>query len=1095
VHLSMTTDEAVLRQLVGTTTFVRGRDYARSGAVVSPQFREGGGHVFGQVRGSSRTPYSAIAIVAKSAEGTLTSFRGTCTCPVRANCKHAVALLLVTLPGETSEDGAGAAPPAAWERSLIDLVGNDPQELSDPALALQFEIADPCVRPPGSPRPVPPQLGMRPVLRGRNGGWVRAGISWSNIGYVSCSRRGLAPEHLRLFNEILAMDSSRSSTYYGGPSRAIYLESIDSRRIWDLLAEAGTLGLPLVHAGRRALPVTLYPEAADLVMDVSRSRRGLILRPQIRVGEERPTLDAALLLGNPAHGIAWWQAAGEDAPLPTSSLRLARLSAPLDSTLRHFFDRRPLVVPRQDEGRFFSQYYPALRQRVRLASGDESVALPEPGPPTLSLVICHLDGHRLSLDWRWLYSVGDAVRQEPLWPPHASATGRDLAEETAVLAGVGESAGAMPELCEASPGGSRLAPSATLEGLATVRFSTDVLPRLAELPELTIETHGSPVNYREAESPPVVAISGSQSPGDRDWFDLAVAVSIDGEEVCFERLFVALSSGETHLILPSGTYFPLDGPQLRGLVELIAEARSLQDPGSETVRISRYQASLWEDLDRLGVISGQAAEWQRSVRALTRLDALAQQPVPETLHADLRAYQLVGFSWLSFLYTNRLGGILADEMGLGKTLQTLALFCHAKEARDTNGPFLVVAPTSVTFNWAAECSRFAPGLDVRVVSETCRRRGSELASVAAGADVVITSYALFRIEYDDYAGLEWSGLVLDEAQFVKNHQARGHKCAKKLKAPFKLAITGTPMENNLMELWSLLSITAPGLFASPSRFDRHYRTPIEKGENPGRLGQLRRRVKPLMLRRSKEQVVRDLPDKQEQVLELALNPKHERFYQTHLHRERQKVLGLLGDLEKNRFEIFRSLTLLRQASLDAALIDPAQANVPSTKLDNLMELLTEIVSEGHRTLVFSQFTRFLDAARRRVEAAGIDHCYLDGSTRNRAGVLAEFKGGSAPVFFISLKAGGFGLNLSEADYCILLDPWWNPATEAQAVDRVHRIGQTKPVMVYRLLAKNTIEEKVMALKAAKAALFGSVLDDGEFASGSLTAADIRGMLE
>ena len=244
-----------------------------------------------------------------------------------------------------------------------------------------------------------------------------------------------------------------------------------------------------------------------------------------------------------------------------------------------------------------------------------------------------------------------------------------------------------------------------------------------------------------------------------------------------------------------------------------------------------------------------------------------------------------------------------------------------------------------------------------------------------------------------------------------------------------------------------------------------------------------------------EQVVRDLPDKQEQVLELALNPKHHRFYQTHLHRERQKVLGLLGDMEKNRFEIFRSLTLLRQASLDATLIDSAHPNVPSTKLDALMELLTEIVSEGHRTLVFSQFTRFLGAARHRAEAAGIDYCYLDGATRNRAAVLAAFKDGTAPVFFVSLKAGGFGLNLTEADYCILLDPWWNPATEAQAVDRVHRIGQTKQVMVYRLVAKNTIEEKVMALKAAKAALFGSVLDEGEFASGSLTAADIRGMLE
>jgi SNF2 family DNA or RNA helicase len=400
----------------------------------------------------------------------------------------------------------------------------------------------------------------------------------------------------------------------------------------------------------------------------------------------------------------------------------------------------------------------------------------------------------------------------------------------------------------------------------------------------------------------------------------------------------------------------------------------------------------------------------------------------------------------------------------------------------------------VVGNWATECRRFAPGLDVRVVTETKARRKQELAEVVAGADVVLTSYTLLRLEDEAYQALDWAGLLLDEAQFVKNHQSRAHQCAKKLPAPFKVAITGTPMENNLMELWALLSITAPGLFASPTRFEKAYRNPIEKNKDAKLLDQLRRRIAPFLLRRSKESVVTELPAKQEQVLELTLNPKHRKIYQTHLQRERQKVLGLLGDMEKNRFEIFRSLTLLRQASLDVGLIDEQYAGVPSTKLDALVEQLTAIASEGHRTLVFSQFTRFLDAARQQTAAAGLTSCYLDGSTRDRPAVLEEFKNGDAPVFFISLKAGGFGLNLTEADYCILLDPWWNPATEAQAVDRVHRIGQTRQVMVYRLVAKDTIEEKVMALKAAKAELFGSVLDGGEFSSATLSADDIRGML-
>ncbi|MGH8980823.1 MAG: DEAD/DEAH box helicase, partial [Acidimicrobiales bacterium] len=388
-----------------------------------------------------------------------------------------------------------------------------------------------------------------------------------------------------------------------------------------------------------------------------------------------------------------------------------------------------------------------------------------------------------------------------------------------------------------------------------------------------------------------------------------------------------------------------------------------------------------------------------------------------------------------------------------------------------------------------------PGLRVATVTATASRRGCTLFDVASDADLVVTSYALFRLEYGDYEKLDWAGLVLDEAQFAKNMHSHAYQRAKTLPVRFKLAMTGTPMENHLMELWALLSITSPGLLGSAERFSEYYRQPIERHADEDKLALLRRRIKPLLLRRSKEQVARDLPEKQEQVVELELRPRHRKLYQTYLQRERQKVLGLLDDMQRNRFEILKSLTVLRQASLSAALIDPTRHKVPSTKLDALMEMLEEVVSDGHRVLVFSQFTRFLTMARDRVRAAGIAHCYLDGRTRRRTAVLSEFRSGAAPVFLISLKAGGFGLNLTEADYCVLLDPWWNPATEAQAIDRVHRIGQTKNVMVYRLVAKDTIEEKVMSLKAKKAALFSSVIDGGGFESGALTAADIRGLLD
>jgi SNF2 family DNA or RNA helicase len=303
------------------------------------------------------------------------------------------------------------------------------------------------------------------------------------------------------------------------------------------------------------------------------------------------------------------------------------------------------------------------------------------------------------------------------------------------------------------------------------------------------------------------------------------------------------------------------------------------------------------------------------------------------------------------------------------------------------------------------------------------------------------------------------------------------------------------MENNLMELWSLLSITAPGLFPNPDRFQDYYGRPIEKQGKADLLAQLRRRIKPLMLRRTKEQVAADLPAKQEQVLEVELHPRHRKLYDTHLQRERQKVLGMIEDMNANRFTILRSLTLLRQLSLHAGLVDPDHLEMPCSKIDALLGQLGEVVAGGHRALVFSQFTRFLDLVRWRLDDAGIRYCYLDGKTRDRPLVIQRFKGGEAPVFLISLKAGGFGLNLTEADYCFLLDPWWNPATEAQAVDRTHRIGQTRNVVVYRLISAGTIEEKVMALKARKAELFSSVIDSGNVFGGGLDADDIRALFE
>ncbi|MFC4858788.1 DEAD/DEAH box helicase [Actinophytocola glycyrrhizae] len=699
---------------------------------------------------------------------------------------------------------------------------------------------------------------------------------------------------------------------------------------------------------------------------------------------------------------------------------------------------------------------------------------PKVSPPKLLVHATYGEEHWLEVSWEWEYQVGDQlVRATPGGPavPH-----RDLAAESALLADLDD----LPLDRFGLRRGRRLQPR-RVRGIDTMLFTTEVLPLLAR-PGVVVSVDGEPADYREVGDSLTIGVSTSDVPGDNDWFGLGVTISVEGREVPFLDVFVALARGRSHLLLADGAYFSLEKPELRTLRELIDEARSLHEASDGTLRISRYQAGLWDELTRLGVVERQSATWERQVNGLLSLDSVPRAAVPSTVDARLRPYQVDGFQWLAFLWEHRLGGILADDMGLGKTLQSLALICHAAAAE----PFLIVAPTSVVGNWVAEAARFTPHLRVAAVT----RRGP----LPVDVDVVVTSYTLLRLNVDAYADVSWAGLLMDEAQYTKNHQSKVYQCLRRLPVPVKVAITGTPMENNLMELWSLLSITAPGLFPSPTRFRDHYARPIEKENDTELLARLRRRVRPLMKRRTKEQVAKDLPPKLEQVLEVDLHPRHRKLYQTVLQRERQKVLGLLSDLDGNRFAILRSLTSLRRLCLHAGLVDADHADLPSAKVDALVEQLRDVLGGGHRALVFSQFTGFLATVRDRLDAEGVEYCYLDGRTRDRAEVLARFKEGAAPVFLISLKAGGFGLNLTEADYCFLLDPWWNPAAEAQAVDRTHRIGQTRNVMVYRLIARDTIEEKVLALQRRKAELFKGVMDDGDLFSPALTAEEVRELL-
>jgi superfamily II DNA or RNA helicase len=474
---------------------------------------------------------------------------------------------------------------------------------------------------------------------------------------------------------------------------------------------------------------------------------------------------------------------------------------------------------------------------------------------------------------------------------------------------------------------------------------------------------------------------------------------------------------------------------------------------------------------------------------LSRLhDAEAREPlIPQEFRGELRAYQREGFRWLSNLATWAGGAVLADEMGLGKTVQTLALLVE----RSDDGPSLVVAPTSVLSNWAEEARRFAPSLDVVVLHGRDRRK---LLSLAAPKKLFVTSYDLLVRDVDALSEVRFAGFILDEAQSVKNPRTQRAKAAARIDAAFRVALTGTPLENHLGELFSIVELVTPGLLGNARHFRDHYALPIEKAGNEARRDALLEVLRPFLLRRTKQTVAPELPPKIEVVHPVELTDAERLLYET----ARREILDGYARSEapeaERRFVVLASLTRLRRLVCNPRLVDP-ESRVTSGKLTAFTELITELMREGHRALVFSQFTSHLKLVRERLDALGIPCLYLDGATpqASREELVKGFQEGQAPVFLISLKAGGTGLNLTAADYVIHLDPWWNPAAEDQASDRAHRLGRVEPVTVVRLVAQGTIEEAVLELHERKRELAQGILE-GADAIGAVSSDDLLALV-
>lgn len=591
---------------------------------------------------------------------------------------------------------------------------------------------------------------------------------------------------------------------------------------------------------------------------------------------------------------------------------------------------------------------------------------------------------------------------------------------------------------------------AALKGeAAVVRFFASALPQLRKKWTVVEGERFQHVTRDFVRIEPRFALKERED----GWLDFHIHFTAGHEAVLshqeVQRLF---QSGSPQLRLKDGRLALPDGELLADLEEVLRDADPRQERGLH--RISGLQRAFIES----------------SIAGWTGAGASAPQSAPLKpggLSRLLRPYQVDGAGWLLFLAQKKSGGMLADEMGLGKTVQALAMM------ESLPGPHLVVCPSSLVWNWCREAVRFVPNLKVLAIEGA--GRGNLLGKIAS-SDIVLTSYALLRRDIGRYKDHRFSSVVLDEAQHIKNPDSQNAKAACALQADSRFLLTGTPLENSLRDLWSLFDFLLPGYLGGRKEFQERYEKPLLEGERGALWERLNRRVRPWMLRRKKADLLPELPEKIEQILEIELTPAQKAVYTQLQIAARAEVDAMKKSGGAARMRVLTALLRLRQACCDLRLLG-SDAREPSAKLGALLELVGEAVDGGHRVLVFSQFTAMLDLIAPALDGAGFAWCRLDGATKDRPAVVEKFQSDPGiPVFLISLKAGGTGLNLTAADTVIHFDPWWNPAVEAQATDRVHRIGQANVVTSIKLIARDTVEHRVIAMQEKKRTLISGLLD-------------------
>ncbi|MBL8300907.1 MAG: DEAD/DEAH box helicase [Rhodanobacteraceae bacterium] len=1069
----------------------RGADYVDSGRVLDKDYSTEGaaGVLIGVVQGNSIEPYRCgFRLLPRGREALIDTF---CSCIRGSGCKHVAALVLEAMGEDWSDDDSAGtftlSPPPSpaqlkpdlrpWEQWLSTLNLPAPSTgaaAEDRVLGFLFETTSGA--PSGlcaqamwfrhgkrgglvSPRPVQPALGrgdpwiglspdefqriaelrMAPVEYLRNGSWQRLA----------------SPRHEAWLNDVLAntpcyFGKPGSGALHLGPRRGVewtWLTRTDgSQQMVAVVSDAPNAQLLKIAALWYWDPLTneIGPADGDTAMAERLLRAPSVQPEQAPLLRERwKSTESLADLPMPAdHG-----AIEEIQPVPTPVLRLGTLKArPPARTgagpytagcLQLSFD---YAGHRIDYGSMLPRVRRLVDRRVIDIRRDRSAEI---------AAFERLDRHKLvdATDVAYAHGLRDA-----------ELSGIFVLER----------------------GRSELAPPDHLLALA-MRLQADGF-------QLEFDA-GSPVEILAAPD----AWHADVSDSGNAWFDLSLGIDIAGERVdLLPILQRALTDPSFPLVPPAKE--PADAIWLapidarRRIPLPVARVRALIAPLLEWLERGNARGSLQLRRAQAGVVEelaqGPAAlPWRGASRLKDMLAQLRAErtPVaePDGFRAQLRPYQRDGLAWLEFLGQAGLGGILADDMGLGKTVQVLAHLEAMRQRGELQHPALVVAPTSLVWNWRAEAQRFAPQLRVLILHGAARDANF---GAVPEHDLVITTYPLLARDRDVLIEQSFSLLILDEAQAIKNARTQAAKVVRELKATRRLAMTGTPLENHLGELWAQFDAVEPGLLSDERAFVRHYRTPIEKHGDAERQAKLHKRIAPLMLRRRKEDVLTDLPPKTIIERGVELIGKQRELYESLRLAQHERVREAIRErgLAQSGIVVLDALLKLRQVCCDPRLVklERARKAPESAKLDLLLDLLRELVAEGRRVLVFSQFAEMLELIEQALTAENIHYQTLTGQTRNRAELVEDFQSGCVPVFLISLKAGGVGLNLTMADTVIHYDPWWNPAVEAQATDRAHRIGQDKPVFVYKLICTGTVEEKIQDMQQRKADLAQAVLEGG-----------------